>query len=63
MTVTHIRKANVIRTLPQPAVEKDGKEIKPAVEESSQTFKSINRAKVASRELQKKAGVVLRAPR
>lgn len=61
MIVTHTRNANVIRTLPQPAVvDKDGKETKPEVAASSETFKSINAAKRASRALQKRPGVVLR---
>lgn len=59
--ITHIRARNVIHTLPKDAVVKDGKEIKPAVEKSSETFKSINQAKHASRALQKKPGVVLRS--
>jgi hypothetical protein len=52
---THVRKGNVIRTLPQPATSG-----KPAVEKSSETFKSINQAKRASRALQKRPGIVLR---
>ena len=60
-TITHQRRINVIHTLPQEAVEKDGKVTKPAVEHSAETFKSINQAKRASRALQKKPGVVLRA--
>jgi hypothetical protein len=55
MKTTHIRKGNVIQTLPQPATPE-----KPAVEKSSETFKSINQAKRASRALQKKPRVVLR---
>lgn len=52
---THIRNRNVIRTL--SFVRKSDGEVVP---ESAETFKSINRAKLASRELQKRAGVVLR---
>lgn len=60
--ITHQRRRNVIHTLPQDEVtDKDGKVTKPAVEHSSETFKSINLAKRASRALQKKPGVVLRA--
>lgn len=50
MKVTHIRAANIIHTLPQLS----------GVVASSETFKSINRAKAASRQLQKQGGVVLR---
>jgi hypothetical protein len=65
LNVTHIRDRNVIRTLPQDEVTDGmtGKVTKPFVGASSETFKSVNQAKRASRALQKKPGVVLRAPR
>jgi len=66
-TITHTRKNNRIRTLPQDVVlDAEGKVLKPAVEFYEEQFGSINQAKRASRLLQKKGTlnsrpVVLRA--
>lgn len=44
--ITHTRHENHVTTLPQPAkVDKDGNETSSAIERSTKTFQSINKAK------------------
>lgn len=61
VTVTHVRKRNVIRQLAVPPVlNDDGSEKTPGIPERVMPFKTVNQAKRESRAIQKQPGVVLR---